>query len=74
MAITRYSSPSVAHLAFIRCFVRDLAEAAKVDDPDGFSHQWNLLMKEAAMAAEEGDARAAQYARKLGILCFDTTA
>jgi AcrR family transcriptional regulator len=59
---------SVAHLASIRCFLRDLAVAAGIDDPDGFSHQWHLLMKGAIMAAEEGDTRAAQRARKLGVL------
>jgi AcrR family transcriptional regulator len=59
---------SVAHLAVIRCFARDLAAAAGIDDPDGFSHQWHLLMNGAILAAQEGDAQAAQRARELGAL------
>ena len=59
---------SVAHLASIRCFLRDLAAAAETDDPEDFSHQWHLLMKGAIMAAEEGDTQAARRARKLGVL------
>ena len=59
---------SVAHLASIRCFVQELATAGGIDDPDGFSHQWHLLMKGAIMAAEEGDKQAAQRARELGVL------
>lgn len=59
---------SVAYLASIRCFARDLAAAAGIDDPDGFSHQWHLLMKGAILAAQEGDTQAAQRARELGVL------
>jgi AcrR family transcriptional regulator len=59
---------SVAHLTSIRCFVRNLAKAAGIDNPDHFSHQWHLLMKGAILAAQEGDTQAAQHARQLGVL------
>lgn len=59
---------SGGYLASIRRFVQELATAAGIGDPDGFSHQWHLLMKGAIMAAEEGDKQAAQRARELGVL------
>lgn len=59
---------SVAHLATIRAFLRELATAAQIADPAGFSHQWHLLMKGAIIAAEEGDTSAAYRARELGVL------
>jgi AcrR family transcriptional regulator len=59
---------SVAHLARIRGFLRELATAARIADPAGFSHQWHLLIKGAIIAAEEGDTGAAYRARELGVL------
>jgi len=60
----------VAHLAAIRGFVRDLAEAAGVE-PGHAGHvaaQWHILMKGSIVAAAEGDALAAGRARELGAL------
>ena len=60
----------VAHLAAIRGFVRDLAEAAGVE-PGHAGHvaaQWHILMKGSIVAAAEGDALAAARARELGAL------
>jgi AcrR family transcriptional regulator len=59
---------SVEHLANIREFLRELAAAAGIPDPDGFARQWHILMTGAIMAAHEGDAEAARRARELGEL------
>ncbi|MGH3941594.1 MAG: TetR/AcrR family transcriptional regulator [Pseudonocardiaceae bacterium] len=59
---------SVQHLANIRGYLRDLATAAGVADPDPFAHQWHLLMKGSIIAAAEGDTDAAERARELGVL------
>ena len=59
---------SVAHLATLRGFLRDLAAAAGIEDPDSLSHQWLLLMNGAIIAAEQGDTQAAERARQLGVL------
>lgn len=58
----------VGHLANIRAFVRELATAAGVGDPERFAAQWHILMKGSIVAAHEGDADAAQKARELGVL------
>ena len=58
----------VAHLANIRAFVAELAEAAGVADPERFAGQWHILMKGSIVAAHEGDAGAAMKARELGLL------
>jgi AcrR family transcriptional regulator len=59
---------SIQHLANIRHFVRDLAAAAGIDDPDSFARQWHILMKGSIMAAHEGDTQAGRRARELGEL------
>ena len=59
---------SVAHLATIRAFLHQLATEAGVNDPDGFSRQWHILMKGSIVAAGEGDADAALRARAIGQL------
>jgi AcrR family transcriptional regulator len=59
---------SVAHLAEIREFLRELAASAGVADPDGFARQWHILMKGSIIAAGEGDTDAANRARELGLL------
>ena len=59
---------TVAHLATIRAFLRQLAEEAGVADADGFARQWHILMKGSIVAAGEGDAGAALRARALGRL------
>jgi AcrR family transcriptional regulator len=58
----------VTHLANIRAFVAELAEAAGVADPERFAAQWHILMKGSIVAAHEGDADAAQKAREMGML------
>jgi tetracycline repressor-like protein len=59
---------AVSHLANIRGFISGLAEAAGVDDADGFARKWHILMKGSIMAAHEGDAAAAARAREVGEL------
>ena len=59
---------SVKHLANIRELIQELAEQAGIDDPDGFSRQWHILMKGSIVAAGEGDRDAARRARELGVL------
>jgi AcrR family transcriptional regulator len=59
---------SVHHLSVIREFLAGLAGAAGVQDPEGFAHQWHILMKGSIVAAAEGDARAAMRAKQLGEL------
>jgi hypothetical protein len=58
----------VRHLANIRAFVAELAEAAGVADPERFAAQWHILMKGSIVAAHEGDSDAAQKAREMGLL------
>jgi AcrR family transcriptional regulator len=61
----------VMHLANIRLFVRELAEAAGIDDADRVAAQWQILMKGAIVSAQEGDLDAALEARELGILLLE---
>jgi AcrR family transcriptional regulator len=61
----------VMHLANIRAFVRELAEAAGIDDADRVAAQWQILMKGAIVSAQEGDLDAALEARELGILLLE---
>ncbi len=56
------------HLRIIREFVRSLAEAAGVPDPDMFARQWHILMKGSIVSAGEGDVDAARGARLVGEL------
>jgi AcrR family transcriptional regulator len=58
----------VTHLANIRAFVADLAQAAGVIDAERFAAQWHILMKGSIVAAHEGDRDAAQKAREIGML------
>jgi AcrR family transcriptional regulator len=59
---------SVEHLATIRAFLRGLAGAAGVEDPDAFARQWHILMKGSLVAAAEGDELAAARAQEMGRL------
>jgi AcrR family transcriptional regulator len=59
---------SVAHLANIRDFLRELAAGAGIADDDAVARQWHILMKGSIVAAAEGDAHAAARARELGAL------
>lgn len=59
---------AVGHLRRIRGYLRELAEAAGVDDPDRVARQWHILMKGSIVAAHEGDEGAALAAREMGEL------
>jgi AcrR family transcriptional regulator len=63
---------AVGHLANIRCYLSRLAAAAGIADADGFARKWDILMKGAIMAAQEGDPLAAARARELGELLLDS--
>jgi AcrR family transcriptional regulator len=56
------------HLRAVRDFVRQLAEEARVRDPDGFARQWQIVMMGSIIAAYAGDRDAARRAKKLGVL------
>jgi AcrR family transcriptional regulator len=56
------------HLRTVRDFVRQLAEEARVRDPDGFARQWQIVMMGSIIAAYAGDRDAARRAKKLGVL------
>jgi AcrR family transcriptional regulator len=62
---------TVRHLADIRTFVSGLAEEAGIQDPDGFSRQWHILMKGSIVSAAEGDLEAAARAKQLGTLLLE---
>ena len=59
------------HLAKIRSFLRELAEAAGAADPDNLSRQWHILMKGSIVAAGEGDKDAARRAKEMGALLLE---
>jgi AcrR family transcriptional regulator len=56
------------HIRTVRDFVRQLAEEARVRDPDGFARQWQIVMMGSIIAAYAGDRDAARRAKKLGVL------
>jgi len=62
---------SIAHLANIRDFLRELAAEAGIAEPDAVARQWHILMKGSIVAAAEGDAHAAARARELGMLLLE---
>ena len=72
LEVTDRDSPvhqsSREHLRLIREYVRALAEAAGVPDPEMFAGQWHILMKGSIVAAGEGDVEAARRARAMGEL------
>jgi AcrR family transcriptional regulator len=51
------------HLANIRAFLTELAEAAGLDDAARFAATWHILMKGSIIAAGEGNRDAARHAR-----------
>lgn len=63
---------TVAHLATIRVFIRQLTSQAGARDPDGLARQWHILMKGAIIAAGEGDVDAALRARAIGCLLLSS--
>ena len=56
------------HIRTVRDFVRQLAEEARVRDPEGFARQWQIVMMGSIIAAYAGDRDAARRAKKLGVL------
>lgn len=62
---------SVRHLENIRDFLRELATAAGIAEPDAFARQWHILVKGAIVAALEGDTAAAGRAREIGTVFLD---
>lgn len=63
---------AVSHLANIRTYIEDLAQAAGIADPSSFARKWHILMKGSIMAAHEGDLAAAARAREIGELLLDS--
>ena len=59
------------NLRVIREFLRGLAEAAGVGDPEMFARQWHILLKGSIVAASEGDVEAALGARQVGALLLE---
>jgi AcrR family transcriptional regulator len=62
---------SIRHLANIRAVVRDLAEQAGLRDPEAVARSWHILMKGSIVSAAEGDADAAQRAKRMARLLID---
>jgi AcrR family transcriptional regulator len=69
---SKASSPlhhaAAVHLAKIRAIIRDLAEEAKLCEPEKFAQAWHMLMKGSIVSAGEGNrnaARDAKYAAQL---------
>jgi AcrR family transcriptional regulator len=51
------------HLAKIRAIIRDLAEEAKLREPEKFAQAWHMLMKGSIVSACEGNKNAAREAK-----------
>jgi AcrR family transcriptional regulator len=51
------------HLAKIRAIIRDLAEEAKLREPEKFAQAWHMLMKGSIVSACEGNKNAARDAK-----------
>ncbi|GAA2203215.1 TetR/AcrR family transcriptional regulator [Sinomonas flava] len=62
---------AMGHLAAIRRRLAALAEAAGLDDPEGFAWSFHILTKGAMVAAIEGDRLAATRARGLARILID---
>lgn len=56
---------SIEHLANLRSIVRGLADDANLEDPDGFTRSWYILMKGSIVAAAEGYTDAAKRAKSM---------
>lgn len=56
---------SIDYLDKIRGHVRELAEEAALDDPEGFARSWYILMKGSIVSAAGGDLAAAGRARRM---------
>ncbi len=64
---------STRQLERVRAFIQDLAQQAKIPQPEDFARKWHILMKGAIVAAGEGDRDAARAARELGIALLNAT-
>jgi AcrR family transcriptional regulator len=56
---------SIEHLANLRSIVRGLAAEAHLEDPDGFTRSWYILMKGSIVSAAEGYTDAAKRAKAM---------
>jgi hypothetical protein len=56
---------SIEHLANLRSIVHGLAARANLEDPDGFTRSWYILMKGSIVAAAEGYTDAAKRAKSM---------
>jgi AcrR family transcriptional regulator len=59
------------HLAKIRAIVSDLAEEAKLREPEKFAQAWHMLMKGSIVSAGEGNRNAARDAKCAAQLVLD---
>jgi AcrR family transcriptional regulator len=59
---------TIRHLAAMREWMAELADAAGAEAPDAVARQWHLLLKGATISALEGDLDAAARAKELGQL------
>jgi hypothetical protein len=62
---------AMGHLAAIRGRLAALAQAAGLEDPEGFAWSFHILTKGAMVASMEGDHRAAVRARNLARALID---
>jgi AcrR family transcriptional regulator len=56
---------SIEHLANLRSIVRGLAAQADLEDPEGFTRSWYILMKGSIVSAAEGYTDAAKRAKSM---------
>jgi hypothetical protein len=56
---------SIEHLANLRSIVRGLAADANLEDVEGFTRSWYILMKGSIVAAAEGYTDAARRAKEM---------
>jgi AcrR family transcriptional regulator len=59
------------HLAKIRAIIRDLAEEAKLCEPEKFAQAWHMLMKGSIVSACEGNKNAAREAKHAAQLVLE---
>ena len=64
-------SASAAHIENVRGFIRGLAEAAGMRDPEGFARRWQILMAGSIVLATRGDEHAAPSARDVAVLLLE---
>jgi len=62
---------SIEHLANLRDIVHGLAAQAGLEDPDGFTRSWYILMKGSIVSAAEGYTDAAKRAKAMATRLID---